>query len=196
MLAALRIERRHLVRGAGDFLAEIVELVRHLGEKLHHRAGARRSGERARLFSIGQTREARRGHLDIGQQALRRERVVVGAIEVARIALRHHRKMLLDRRGAGERRRIEPGRHGNDHQRAEAHAAEQQRALALLADLREEAHQISPEGVDADRHRGGVNHRREEHDGGVAVEQVAHAEIRIDSARQRQYRERHAAGGF
>ncbi len=196
MLAALLEQRLHLVGGAADLLAEIAELVRHLRQQLHDGAGAGRAGELAAALGFRELGEARRRHLDVGQQALRRERIVVRAVEIGGVVLHRDREVLLDRGGAGERRGIEPGRHGDDHQRAEPHAGEQQAPALAILHMRQEAHQEGPERVDADRDRDRVNDRRKEHDRGVAVQQVADAEIGVDAARQREHGERDLGGDF
>jgi hypothetical protein len=77
-----------------------------------------------------------------------------------------------------------------------SHAGKQQRAALLLAHVRQETHQVSPEGIDADRHRHRIDDGGEEHDGGIAVEQIAHAEISVDAAGQCEHAERDARGDF
>ena len=47
VLAALVVERLHRIARRGDLVAEAFQVVRHLGEELHHRAGAGRAGQRA-----------------------------------------------------------------------------------------------------------------------------------------------------
>ena len=120
----------------------------------------------------------------------------MGAVEVAGIGLHRDREMLLDRGGAGERGGIQPGRHRDDHQRAESHAAEQKRARPAFRDMRQEPQQEGPERIDADRDRDRIDHGCEEHDGRVAVEQIADAEIGVDAACEREHAECHARGDF
>jgi hypothetical protein len=104
--------------------------------------------------------------------------------------------MLLDRGGAGQRRGIEPGRHRDNHHRAEAHAAEQQAAARHVLHMRQEAHEEGPERVDSDRDRDRIDDGGEEHDGRIAIQKVAHAEIGVDAAGERQHAKRNARRHF
>ena len=52
----------------------------------------------------------------------------------------------------------------------------------MIEDVGQEPHQERPEREDADGHRDRIDHRGEEHDRGVAVEQLADAEIGVDAA--------------
>ncbi len=60
--------------------------------------------------------------------------------------------------------------------------------------MRKKAQEKRPEGIDADGDGDGINHRREKYHGGVAVQKLAHAEISIDAAREREHAERDARG--
>jgi hypothetical protein len=113
--------------------------------------------------------------------------MAVGGIEIAGVVLHGDGEMLLDRRGARQRRGIEPRRHRHDHQRSQQHAAEHQAAPAA-GHMRHELHQEYPERVNADRHRDRIDHRGKEHRGRAAVQQFADAEIGVDAGRQRQDR--------
>ncbi len=151
VLATLLVECLHRLARLGDLGAEAAQVVRHLRQELHDRAGARRAGQRAGCALVGgEAREACRGKLDVGKQRLRRERVRMRLVERVGIALRGAREVLLDRGGAGERRRIQPRRHCHDHGRTEHDRADQGVAVRCLADMRHQPHEEGPEGVDAD----------------------------------------------
>jgi hypothetical protein len=107
-----------------------------------------------------------------------------------------HGEMLLERRRAGERGRVEPGRHRDNHQRAEQHRAEQQQSSGIVQHMRQQPHQERPECVDANRDRDRIDDGGEENDGSVAVEQFAYAKVSIDAARQREHGERDARSHF
>ncbi len=192
--AAVLVELAGALAALHQLAAEVVQLVGHLGEKLHHRARAAGAGERAGALGFGEAGEARGGELDVGQQALSPERAVVRAVEVAGVVLQRHGEVLLDRRRAGQRRRVEPGGHGDDHQRAEHHGAEQPDPAHHVPHMRQELHEHGPEGVDRHRHRGRIDQRGEEGHDRRAVEQVAHPEIGVDAGGEREDTERDAHG--
>ena len=108
--------------------------------------------------------EALAGALDVGQQRQRAERIAMRLVEIGGVVLERDGEMLLDRRRTGERRRIQPGRHGDDHRRADRHDADQRQPRAAVAHLRQEADQIGPEAVDGDRDGDGIDDGGEEDD--------------------------------
>ncbi len=57
---------------------------------------------------LGEAGEAVGGALHVGQQRLRGERIAVRIVEIGHIALERHREVLLERRGTGERRGVQP----------------------------------------------------------------------------------------
>ena len=99
-----------------DGRLEFLHLRRHLAEQLHDAARARRAGQRAGVLLVrGKPGEALAGALDVGEQRQRAERVAVRLVEIGGVVFERDGEMLLDRGGAGESRRVEPGRHGDDH---------------------------------------------------------------------------------
>jgi hypothetical protein len=90
--------------------------------------------------------------------------------------------VLFERGRSGQRGGVEPGRHRDDHQRTEQHGEEQQDPAGVVEHMRQQPHQKRPEREDADRHRDRIDHRGEEDDRGVAIEQFADAEIGVDAA--------------
>jgi hypothetical protein len=179
------------------FVEGQAHLGRHLGQQLHDGAGARGAGQCTGVaFLFGQAREPLRRPLDVGQQRQRSERIGMGLIEIGRVAFLRIGQMLLDRRRTGKRGRIQPGRHGNDHQRADAHDDEQRHPCQRVPHLRHEADHVGPEAVYADRDCGRIDDRREEDEAGIAVEQAAHAEIGVNAACQCQRRQHEARHGL
>ena len=156
-----------------------------------------RAGQRAGCaFLLGQAGEPLRGQLDVRQQALRGERIGMGLVELLLIGLGGVGQMQFERGRAGERRGIQPARHGDDHRRADRHGDIEPQPRAGAFDMRQEPHQIGPERVDRDRDRGRIDDRAEEHQHRRAVQQPAHAEIGIDAAGERQHGERDLGRGL
>jgi hypothetical protein len=187
MRRALLVERLHLSARSGDGGRKLVHLRRHLRQQLHDRARSLRAGQCTGVALIGgEAREALGGALHVGQQRLAGQRIGMGFVEILHIALQRHRQMLLERRRPRQSGGIEPARHGDDHEAANAHGEEQRGALRHRGDDGHEAHHEGPERVDRDGDGGGVDDGGKEDEGRCAIEQAAHAQIGVDARRQRQ----------
>ncbi len=96
-LLALFEKIGHLFARPVDIAFQRFHLGRHLGEQLHHAAGAGGAGQRTGLaLDTGKLGEPFTGALDIRQKALRGNRVLVRAVKIGRIGFHGFGKVLFD----------------------------------------------------------------------------------------------------
>jgi hypothetical protein len=119
-------------------------------------------------------------------------------VKVGRVVLESYGKVLFDRRRPRQRGRVEPGRHRDDHRRADRHDAQQRGPRGAVAQFGKEADQVGPESVYRDRDGSRIDERGEEDEARGSVQQAADAEIGVDAGGERegsQHESRHRLQG-
>ena len=177
--------------GRQDLPFELVELIGRLSQQGDDgaAAGRARQGALAGLVA-GHAAKTPGGNLDVGQQGLGGQRVLMGTLEPALVLLDGIGQVLLDRRRPGQRRGVQPGRHGDDGAGADDHGHGQPEAGQHATHHRQEFHQVGPEAED--RHADGdrVDQRATDGEQPVGIQQPAHAHIGPVAGSDRQDAER------
>ena len=165
----------------GDLRLQRAQFCRLLPQHPEHRAASGKTRQAASGLLLAQVFKALSDPRHVPLKPLSRQGNLMGALQRALVVLHRLGQMLFHRRRSGERGGVQPARHRDDRDGAEAHRPQKPHPRTGRAHSGEEPQQIGPEDKDAHRDRHRIGDRGKGRHGAIVVQQRRHAKVGVNA---------------